>query len=341
MVKHMRRNGFTLIELLVVVAIIALLIAILLPSLAGARNQARTSVCGANLRSVGIGVFIYESEFKCIPPSYVYKNGYNPDGSQKTEAREGYIHWSALIYGSNPNNAASDSSKVVGKIPLKAFMCPSLEKGGLPPTNPRKQDLMDGVAPEEPDVVDEQAPRLAYTLNEALSPRNKFQRIDWSSPREYRTVRSSEIENSASTILATEYGPNPKTISEESKISADKLVIKSHRPVHGFRPGSPATASSMHMAQTGKPGNPNIFRYKPTDPEFANLKKDPDSQQSECLLNVIGRNHGTGGWTSRKSNFLYADGHVEAKTVAETIKTNGFEWGKKFYSLSSDVYDGQ
>ncbi|MCA9244680.1 MAG: DUF1559 domain-containing protein [Phycisphaerales bacterium] len=56
------KRAFTLIELLVVVAIIALLISILLPSLKGAKAQARRVVCATNLRTMYQSMFSYSDD---------------------------------------------------------------------------------------------------------------------------------------------------------------------------------------------------------------------------------------------------------------------------------------
>ena len=53
------RRAFTIIELLVVVAIIGLLTAIMLPSLRSVRTQARRTVCGTNLRQIGVAMAGY------------------------------------------------------------------------------------------------------------------------------------------------------------------------------------------------------------------------------------------------------------------------------------------
>jgi prepilin-type N-terminal cleavage/methylation domain-containing protein len=75
-----RRKGFTLIELLVVVAIIALLISILLPSLSRARELAKRTVCGSNMSGVGKALMIYANDNVEWLPNHFYQTTF-PTGN--------------------------------------------------------------------------------------------------------------------------------------------------------------------------------------------------------------------------------------------------------------------
>ncbi|HSI35275.1 MAG: DUF1559 domain-containing protein [Phycisphaerae bacterium] len=66
--------AFTLVELLVVIGIIALLIGILLPSLARGRAAAQQVACASNLRQLGIGLQLYVDQHRYYPGSCVLRD---------------------------------------------------------------------------------------------------------------------------------------------------------------------------------------------------------------------------------------------------------------------------
>ncbi len=77
----MKRVAFTLIELLVVVAIIALLMAILLPSLKLARTQTRDVICRQRIGEIVRGHLYYAQEWRDMLPgnSWQTTKDFNPD----------------------------------------------------------------------------------------------------------------------------------------------------------------------------------------------------------------------------------------------------------------------
>lgn len=116
----MKRNGsihgFTLIELLVVVAIIAVLVALLLPSLARAREQAKNVICGGNLRTIFTGFMIYAQNYSDVLPP-IYDNCPDPNVNNFVPKI-----W-PFIYASRPWQPGV--ANYMDKYTQTAFRCPT------------------------------------------------------------------------------------------------------------------------------------------------------------------------------------------------------------------------
>ena len=100
-----KKAGFTLIELLVVVAIIAVLISILIPSLKEAKEQARKVVCMSNLKQIGLAVQMYLNDRKDRLPHVDTVGGGNRAYWDEPPAWPGWTHLGLLFskrYISNP-----------------------------------------------------------------------------------------------------------------------------------------------------------------------------------------------------------------------------------------------
>jgi prepilin-type N-terminal cleavage/methylation domain-containing protein/prepilin-type processing-associated H-X9-DG protein len=316
------QRAFTLVELLVVIGIISILISILLPALNRAREAARTVKCAANLRTVGQGLMTYAAESRgTYPAAYRYVGEIVDPGSgfqAPADAAQGYVHWSSYLF-----NAANQG------VPLEAFECPSIENGGLPPTNPAPDNFDDGQAADNAGVVDQQARRCAYTVNEAVCPRNKWVIGFQGAARPYRYVRAGSVKGASDTVLATEWNQNWRIVADAGRSNPGETVCKSHRPVHGWTAGG-----ELNLERVADFGGRQLLYPI----QLYNLARDPQpGQASETRLDWVGRNHGRrsldgNGWDMRKTNFLYCDGHVETKHIRDTI-TPVFEWGQRFYSL--------
>ena len=117
--RSQARQGFTLIELLVVISIIALLIAILLPALARARDMARTTQCQSSLRQVYIVLHNYQEDYGELPaPIVTYDNPSPPPNTY-------WVRWNqrTMMYFDHRMNQLSYQGRARHRF-HEEFPCP-------------------------------------------------------------------------------------------------------------------------------------------------------------------------------------------------------------------------
>ncbi|MDB2687721.1 DUF1559 domain-containing protein [Mariniblastus sp.] len=119
----MKRSGFSLKEMLIAVAIIAVLLAILVPLVRVAKESSNRKICQRNLQQWGLSVLNYESGHMQLPMGV----GYRGRGVTQSQPYSGFVAAEAFIESHSMIFDELDSPTVVAGVNYPAFGVPLSE----------------------------------------------------------------------------------------------------------------------------------------------------------------------------------------------------------------------
>jgi prepilin-type processing-associated H-X9-DG protein len=120
--RSFTRGAFTLVELLVVIGVVAMLMALLLPTIRGMRDQARSAGCVANLSAIGQAFAIYRAGHdNYMPPVYTGVLGEVAPEAQR----------SRFAYAPIPLGQGADSAGVFAPVGYKVWADVLIDDAGI------------------------------------------------------------------------------------------------------------------------------------------------------------------------------------------------------------------
>lgn len=307
-------RAFTLIELLVVVAIIALLISILLPSLSRAREQSKAVVCLSNLRSLGQGVITAASEGRDKLPGALHPAVYRNQGLDAllndpirtvTADRAKFLQARQLTYVLRAT--FNDSESVKDSITDRVSTCPTLAQ-----INP-DQNFDDFVTSTNRSVYPTHYVINNVGLNDESGGSGSLGNMRTTSPAQYFGFSPWEQGNSALDELAARYPPQSLTRiqrASEEWMLADAWYRKR------------ANAAFAELQQEGP------YQWDWTGEALPNFAPHSGPLTSYSFTTSAERSQSSSRIRASKddgrTNTVFFDGHAEP-VRSKTLKVNGFE----------------
>ena len=326
--RNGRRGAFTLVELLVVIGIIALLISILLPSLAKARKAANTVKCSANLRSILQGMQIYAAQNKgAIPGSAwttaLFMYGGDPRGGDVTLPANyqptiiQVFDWAspiAKIMGGKFDEGESVPSRIARFEFMREyppFVCPENEFLSLPYSNSSPQ-------PKTGRMISYNT-AIAFLLKRWDGGNGRVgvthARTEWQPPNAYN-VTVPKVGDASRKIY----------IADGSRFATAKTA-----------PDSDITRDGSFGGAFGDQGPGGFSRSWDRKKAPGNISPPGDSEDGPIDARIYAFRHGSGKQYGAADSFRFNagffDGHVE--TLGDLQGSNPFFWFPKGTELST------
>jgi prepilin-type processing-associated H-X9-DG protein/prepilin-type N-terminal cleavage/methylation domain-containing protein len=282
--KNSRRmlTAFTLIELLMVIAILAALMAILMPTLNRAREQGQRTVCKANLRNYAYAILMYtaDNDDRFCDPRSCYFSQTEPYGVEEGLRNPIHVRWcnGDLYLRDHPEYAGPFFSYL---LDAKAFICPTFA-GFVGQTSEDPFYKMDA------KNLRDYKPWYNYTMNAYLGNSN------------------SEVKKSSAMKLSEVRHPGEIFAFTEESVLVDPRYNASGLNDTYMIPGSDNMIASWL-------NNPAV------DGDFHNIRPGPNGVGQ--FWDIIAGFHyaPSGDPTGGKGNCAFLDGHVGSHTRLETF----------------------